>query len=299
MTLASGTPAAEVDIGPSLVRALLQDQHADLADLQIHPVDAGWDNAMFRLGDALAVRLPRRSIAAALILNEQKWLPTIAPRVPLPIPSPIRIGGPACGYPWSWSIVPWMSGESADLASPRADQAEPLARFLRALHVPAPSDAPVSSVRGVPLHPRVEAVEERLQRLERRTSRITSAVRAAWHEALEAPLEDHPTWLHGDLHARNVLVQNGAICGIIDWGDMTSGDRATDLAAIWMLLPDAAARASAVAAYGDATEALWRRARGWAILFAAFLLDTGLQDHPRHARMGELIFQRIEEAKGC
>lgn len=104
-------------------------------------------------------------------------------------------------------------------------------------------------------------------------------------------------WLHGDLHARNVLVKDGAISGVIDWGDMTAGDVATDLASIWMLLGDAGARAKARAAYG-ADEATWARAKGWAVLFAAILLDTGLTDTPRHAVMGERAFQRLAEDTG-
>lgn len=297
MANATGTPPAEVEIDEALVRDLLADQHPDLAGLPIRHVDSGWDNAMFRLGEELCLRLPRRTVAARLILNEQRWLPLLAPRLPLPIPAPVRIGAPGAGYPWSWSVIAWMEGRTADLDPPGADQAEPLAAFLRALHVAAPADAPPNPVRGVPLEGRIEAVEERLARLKRITSAITPRVRRAWREALEAPHERSPTWLHGDLHARNVLVRSGRLTGIIDWGDMTSGDRATDLAALWMLLPDAGARARATEAYGDPDSALWLRARGWAILFATFLLDTGLQDHPQHAAMGRLTFERLAAAE--
>ncbi len=124
---------------------------------------------------------------------------------------------------------------------------------------------------------------------------MTESVWEAWRHALEAPWEGDATWIHGDLHARNVLVDDGSISGVIDWGDIASGDKATDLAAIWMLLPSAASRRRAMEAYLDGSEELWARARGWAVLFGALLLDTGLEDHPRHARMGEATLRRVVE----
>src|SRR6516164_9130358 len=106
-------PPSEVAIDEALVRALLVEQHPDLAGLRITSTSAGWDNHLFRLGDHLAVRLPRRGLASDLILHEQQWLPKLGPRLPLPIPVPVRMGRPGCGYPWSWSVVPWLVGESA------------------------------------------------------------------------------------------------------------------------------------------------------------------------------------------
>jgi aminoglycoside phosphotransferase (APT) family kinase protein len=290
-----GTPPAEVEIDAPLARSLLEDQHPDLADLPLELADTGWDNATFRLGGALALRLPRRALAAPLLLNEQRWLPLLQPRLPLPIPAPVRTGRPGPGYPWAWSVVPWLEGMPADLAPPGADQAEPLAAFLRALHVEAPADAPANPVRGVALASRAEGVEARLDRLRRMTSLITSEVDRAWRRALEAPEGGERTWIHGDPHARNVLVKEDVISGVIDWGDLAAGDRASDLASIWMLLPTPASRARAIEAYGAADEALWVRARGWAVLLGAVLLETGLEDHPRHAAMGETTLRRICE----
>jgi aminoglycoside phosphotransferase (APT) family kinase protein len=126
----------------------------------------------------------------------------------------------------------------ADQHEPSASQARPFAAFLRSLHIPAPAEAPTNPVRGVPLHQRAAAVEARMQRLASKTSLITRQVRQIWHVALHAPLDVPPTWLHGDLHPRNVLVEHGVITGIIDWGDITAGDRATDLASIWMLFDE-------------------------------------------------------------
>jgi aminoglycoside phosphotransferase (APT) family kinase protein len=289
----TGTPASDFQIDAALVRALIEQQHPDLARLPIQMLDAGWDNAMFRLGTQYCVRLPRREAAAALIENEQTWLPYLARQLSLPIPCPCRFGKPALGYPWKWSVLPWLPGTPADLAEPAATQAVALAKFLRSLHVPAPADAPSNAVRGVPLWQRAAVVEERLQRLSVKTDLITKPVKRAWETALQAPCAESSKWLHGDLHARNVLVENGAITGIIDWGDITAGDEATDLAAVWMLFAEQIARQKTLSEYADISEATLQRAKGWAVLFGVVLLDTGLVDHPRHARMGEQTLRRI------
>jgi aminoglycoside phosphotransferase (APT) family kinase protein len=285
---------AEFALDRGFVAGLLADQHPDLAHLPLEEVDAGWDNALFRLGDRLAVRLPRRAAAAPLTAHEQAWLPRIADRLTLPIPAPYRIGIPGRGYPWRWSVVPWLGGGAADQHPPLATQARPFAAFLRSLHVPAPADAPQNPMRGVPLQARADAVEARMRRRAGATDLITPQVMDTWQAALHAPLDAPPTWLHGDLHPRNVLVEDGAITAIIDWGDITAGDCATDLAAIWMLFADAAARRAALAAYPH-SEATLRRAQGWAVFFGVVLLDTGLVDNPRHARIGEQTLRRVAE----
>ena len=115
-----------------------------------------------------------------------------------------------------------------------------------------------------------------------------------WRSALRAREDTLPTWIHGDLHPRNVLVKDGKITGVIDWGDITSGDRATDLAGVWMLFPDRSARERALLDYcADADTVL--RAKGWAVLFAVMLLDTGIQDHPRHAAIGGTTLRQLQD----
>lgn len=291
----TGTPIAELEIDAALVRDLLNAQHPDLQHLPIQPIDVGWDNAMFRLGDRWCVRLPRRQIAVALLQNEQTWLPQLAPQLSLPVPAPYRLGEPTATYPWHWSVLPWLEGVTADQQEPHSNQAERFATFLRSLHTPAPANAPVHQFRGVPLSQRAAAIAPQMQRLETKTTAITPAIKTAWKQALNAPIDSSPCWLHGDLHARNVLVHNGEISGIIDWGDMTSGDRATDLAAIWMLFAEQQARQAAIAKYGNLSDATRHRSIGWAILFGVVLLDTGLIDHPQHARMGKQTLQRVTE----
>jgi aminoglycoside phosphotransferase (APT) family kinase protein len=289
------SPAAEIVVDWHLVRSLLRAQHPDISELPLDEVAAGWDNFTFRLGEEMAVRLPRRAAAVLPLQHEQKWLPVIAENLPLPVPSPLRLGKPDNRYPWPWSILPWLKGETADVTPIRHDQARPFARFLRALHIPAPADAPKNPSRGVPLTQRAASVEERMHRLAQKTSFINSIVRTAWNSSLRAVQDEHPTWIHGDLHPRNVLVHSGALSGIVDWADIAAGDRATDLASIWMLLPTVESRESAISEYGNVPSTTWLRAIGWAILFGVLLLETGLVDNPIHARIGEVTLQRIAE----
>jgi aminoglycoside phosphotransferase (APT) family kinase protein len=289
----SGTPSAELEIDTSSVNRLLAEQHPDLQDLPLSFADSGWDNVMFRLGDRLAVRLPRRTIAANLLRNEQIWLPQLANRLPIPIPLPYRIGVPSPIYPWHWSVIPWLSGETADRAEPDSSQASIFAQFLRNLHISAPQNAPINQFRGVPLSHRAAMLYERMERLENLTNSISIEIRSLWQEALNAPIDVEPTWIHGDLHPRNILVENGQICGAIDWGDMTAGDRANDLAAFWFLFPDPKIRRQAIAAYGKISAATIARAKGWAIFFGVVLLDSGLVDCTRNAAIGEKILKCV------
>jgi aminoglycoside phosphotransferase (APT) family kinase protein len=287
-----GTPPSEISIDINLVQQLLTEQFPNLCNLPIQEVDAGWDNSMFRLGDNLAVRLPRRQLAAELIGHEQTWLPRLAPQLPLPVPTPLYLGQPTPSYPWRWSIVPWLLGQPADLSEPDSAQVIPFMSFLNALHIPAPIDAPVNPYRGVPLVQRAAAVEERMARLTTQTELITP-IKTSWQRSLMAPIDRPSTWIHGDLHARNILVEDGKISGVIDWGDMTSGDIATDLAAIWMLFDDSTVRQFALTTYGRLSDATIYRSIGWAILFGVVLLDTGLVDNPKHAAMGARTLQRV------
>lgn len=266
-------PAAEVDITADLVRALLAGQHPDLATLPVRFLANGWDNASWRLGDDRLVRLPRRELGARIIAHEQRWLPQLAGRLPIQIPSPERTGHPANGYPYSWSVVPYIPGvPAADLAGSLdlATVATQLGRFLAALHVPAPPDAPANPMRGIPLRERAESFEASLEILSGQVD--ADAVRLVWDDALAAPEHDGPPlWLHGDLHPANILIQDGVVSGVIDFGDITAGDPACDLSVMWMLLP-AGCHEQFRAAYGGIDESLRRRARGWALALAVVFL---------------------------
>jgi aminoglycoside phosphotransferase (APT) family kinase protein len=294
-TIPTGTPDAEHEIDVALVQRLLQAQHSDLADLPIRLVDSGWDNVMFRLGEHLSVRLPRRTLAVKLLDHEQTWLPQLATRLPLAVPAPVRLGQPTSEYPWAWSILPWLPGVTADQQEPPANQVKNWIGFLRALHGPAPDNAPQNPWRGVPLQQRASRVTAAMAELHLKTNWVTPEIQRIWHQALEAPIDIPATWLHGDLHPRNVLVQQGVISGVIDWGDITAGDYATDLASIWMLFSEASSRQQAIAEYAGLSEATIQRAKGWAILFGVLLLQTGLVDHPPHAQIGARTLSRVLE----
>ncbi len=179
-------PVTEFEVDQSLVHSLLAEQHPDLARLPLTQIDAGWDNVLWRLGDELLVRLPRRRLAVPLTVNEQRWLPTLAPRLPLPVPAPIRMGRPTGEYPSSWTVVPWLPGAPGDrtaLIDPR-DAAKRLGRFLQALHHGAPSDAPHNPYRGVPLALRAESFEERVAALKGEID--VEATQRVWDRALAA-----------------------------------------------------------------------------------------------------------------
>jgi aminoglycoside phosphotransferase (APT) family kinase protein len=272
-------PVAEVDIDADLVRALLRDQHPDLADLDLRQVAFGWDNVVFRLGDDLAVRIPRRQLAAAFIESEQRWLPELAPHLPLPVPVPVRVGRPALGYPWKWSVVAWMDGADAATEPPidLHETALVLGGFLRALHRPAPADAPRHAFRGIPLADRREVMTTGIEALG--SAIDADRVRAAWDAALAvAPYDGPKVWLHGDLHPANLVVRDGHLAGVVDFGDLTSGDPATDLLVAWSLLPrtEHATFREAVGAVDDDT---WARARGWALTHAVACLASSA-DNP-------------------
>lgn len=282
MTL-SPKPPADVVVDASLVRALLQEQHPDLADLTPVKVAEGWDNAVFRLGGALAVRLPRRAASAALIEHEQRWLPHLSSRLPVPVPVPVRVGVPSGRFGWAWSIVRWLPGQSL-LQTVHADSLDPIAtgtmldRFLRALHQPAPDDAPRNPWRGVPLDNRTAALHEHLQRLDGAVDR--AAILAAWDRALSAPpWPGPPLWIHGDLHPGNLLIgdDDGGLAGVIDFGDLTSGDPATDLAIRWML-PRSMRETFAAWPADDDAEASRMRARGWALVLGVAWLAHARDD---------------------
>ena len=276
-------PAADVEVSADLVRRLLADQHPDLARLPVEFLANGWDNELYRVGDGLVARLPRRALGAQIITNEQRWLPGLAPRLPLPIPSPERTGIPACGYPYSWSVVPYLPGVPAAQASSfdPAAAAAAIGGFLGALHVPAPADAPANPFRGVPLAERAGIFAASLAVLTGHVDRDT--VMRAWVAALAASRYDGPPlWLHGDLHPANILVNDGQVSGVIDFGDITAGDPASDLSVAWMLLPPgfhASFWSAYQAAGGRAGDALRARARGWALNLAIVFLAHS-EDNP-------------------
>lgn len=296
-------PAAEVMVDVPLVRTLLQEQHPDLAGLPLVRLSNGWDNAIFRLGDArtgnsYTVRLPRRRVAVQLLLNEQRWLPAFAAATSVPVPAPLRLGRPSALFPWPWSVNPWFDGDAALGSDPahRAGLAEPLARFLADIHRPAPGDAPRNPVRGLPLASRDLAFRARLG-----SGAVPQPDRlqALWDQLLAVPEWPGPAlWLHGDLHPGNILQHDGGLAAVIDFGDLTSGDPATDLATAWLTFEADGRRAfrTELDRLTGTDPDTWRRARGWALNMAtAMLLHS--DDSPQLFELGRhTVAQLLVEA---
>lgn len=289
-------PAAEVDIDEALVRRLLVSQATgaipDASTMPLRLAAEGWDSAVWRLGDDLAVRLPRRALGAPLARHEQRALPAIAARVEptgVRVPLPVFAGASGAGFPWTWSVVPWFDGDSG-LAVPRSQRAgwaEPLARALRALHAPAPADHPVNPVRGGPLATRGAAVAERLEGLRGAVAQASlDHAEALWQDGVAAPPHrGEPLWIHADLHPGNLVARGGRLIALIDFGDATGGDPAYDLAVAWLAF-DEAGRAEFIAATrGRYDDAAWTRARAWAVAVALMLLFHS-DDDPAYAALG-------------
>lgn len=287
-----GMPDAEFEITETLVRNLLAAQHPDFERLPLVPWATGWDNVIFRLGKAMTVRLPRREVANRLMLNEQRWLPEISDGLPISTPTPLRVGIPDSEYPWHWSVLPWFEGEGADQAAPSSGEVEVLADFLVRLHQLAPDDAPQNPVRGVPLSQRFEATQDRISRLQEKTNLVTPALLKIWERGLSGPLAPDSRWLHGDLHAQNVLVANGRFTAVIDWGDITGGDVATDLTAIWGLFENQGDRERVLNLYAP-DQATLDRAMAWAVMFGVILVDSGLVNSSRHEAQGRDLLARL------
>ena len=299
-------PAAEVQVSADLVRRLLADQHPDLARLPVEFLANGWDNELYRVGDALVARLPRRALGAQIIKNEQRWLPGLAPRLPLPVPYPERTGVPGQGYPYWWSVVPYLPGVPAAQASSfdPAAAATAVGGFLGALHMPAPADAPANPFRGVPLADRDGTFAANLALLASQGGRgrvDQDTVLRMWAAALAAHSYDGPpVWLHGDLHPGNILVNDGQVSGVIDFGDITAGDPASDLSVAWMLLPPGCHDSfwsAYQAAGGRADDALRARARGWALNFAIVFLAHS-EDNPVLREAGHRTLSIVLEDQG-
>jgi aminoglycoside phosphotransferase (APT) family kinase protein len=285
-------PEAEVEISVGLVEALLAEQHPDLAALEVRFENEGWDSAIFRLGDDLAVRMPRRAINAALLPDEMRWLPTLAPRLPLPVNEPVRVGAPGCGYPWAWSVSRWFDGATwadADVRDP-FEAATVLGMFVGALGYPAPDDAPRNPYRGGPLSDRDAPLRARVDQLGSTIDR--DAVLGMWDDALDASVNSARVWVHGDLHPANIIVRDGLLVAVIDWVDLCAGDTAYDLAAAWFCFDDPAARAVFQSSTGVDDEATWIRARACALSHAVACLANSADNARMHA-VGERTLRAV------
>jgi aminoglycoside phosphotransferase (APT) family kinase protein len=269
--------ADEVDTDAALVGRLLAEQFPHWADLPIEPVRPfGTDNALYRLGDDMVVRLPRRERTSGTLEKERLWLPRLAPLLPLAVPVPLAEGLPAEGYPFPWSVYGWLTGENATIEriTDRSQLATDLAQFVAALQRIDPTGGPAPGehnfFRGVPLGMRDEGTRAAIASLSGRID--AGAVTVAWDEALQAPeWERPPVWIHGDLDARNLLVEEGRLSGVIDWGGLGVGDPACDVMIAWKVLSADTRDSFRTALSVD--EATWARSRGWALSQALIALS--------------------------
>jgi aminoglycoside phosphotransferase (APT) family kinase protein len=269
--------ADEVETNSRLVRRLLEAQFPRWADLRVEAVrSAGTDNALFRLGDDMVVRLPRIARAAGQVAKEQDWLPRLAPLLPLAIPVPLARGSSSDFYPWQWSVYRWLEGTavaSSDSLSEPVVAAAELGRFVAALHgidsTGVPHPGPHNAFRGVPLSRRDRATRTATHAL--RDTIDTVVATAALNAALGSPpWSGKPMVIHGDLQPANLLMRNGRLSAVIDFGCLGAGDPACDLMAAWTFLPSAARYAFRAATGAD--DAAWARGRGWALSFGLIAL---------------------------
>jgi aminoglycoside phosphotransferase (APT) family kinase protein len=275
--------ANEVDTNIDLVVRLLATQFPQWAGFPIRPVpSAGTDNALYRLGAEMVVRLPRIDWAIGQVEKERQWLPKLAPFLPLAIPVQLARGKPGEGYPWQWSVYRWLEGESATIeriANPR-QAATDLAQFIAALQRIDTAGGPLAvehKLRGIPLTMRDAQTREAIAALQGMID--TDAATMVWEAALQAPEWDRePIWFHGDLLPGNLLVEQGRLSAVIDFGGLGVGDPACDLMIAWGLFSGESRDVfRAALAVDDAT---WVRGRGHALSQAAIFIPYYLSTNP-------------------
>jgi aminoglycoside phosphotransferase (APT) family kinase protein len=285
-----------VVIDADLARRLVAAQFPQWADLPVAPVELdGWDNRTFRLGPELSVRLPSGDWYALQVDKEQTWLPRLAAHLPLAIPQPVARGEPGEGYPYPWSVYRWLEGapaSSAPVADPVA-LATALASFLVALRrAPAaggPAPGRHNFFRGGPLATYAEETSRALEALGDEVA--ADAVRRTFDDALGALWEGPPVWVHGDVAAGNLLLRDGRLAAVIDFGCAAVGDPACDVVIAWTLFSGASREAFRAGLGVD--EATWSRGRGWALWKA---LITLVGDLERGDRAGAAATRRVVDA---
>jgi aminoglycoside phosphotransferase (APT) family kinase protein len=261
----------EVLVDDDTVRALVKDQFPRWADRQLVRIaDSGTDNAIYRLGNDLGIRLPRIQWAEAQIEKECRWLPPLAPGLPSAVPVPLAEGRPGLGYPFPWLVYPWLAGTSLDRAAVDSwsGLAEEVAEFVLALQQLPTEDGPAPTRRGAPMAQFDEAVRWGISQLNGTVD--VDRARDVWQSALEAGgWPEDPVWVHGDLLPGNILIAKGRLSGIIDWSGAGVGDPACEAMLAWSLPPEARRIYRRALGFDDAT---WARARGWVVEQTVFYI---------------------------
>ena len=268
--------SAEIEVDAALARRLLADQFPELELRSLEPVGTGWDNTVWRVDGEWAFRFPRRRVAIPGVERELAVMPLLAPHVPLPVPEPVFVGAPSERFPWPFFGARYLAGrEPADAGldeEGRERLARPLAAFLRALHVvDAPIELPEDPLRRTDMAFRVPRAEGMLAETQRRSLwRVPSRAGEILEAARGRPVPPATVIVHGDLHLRHVLVDDGRLAAVIDWGDVCRADPCVDLVLYWSLLPPGA-RAAFLDAYGAVEEEQLLRARVLSLMICAAL----------------------------
>ncbi len=264
------------------VERLIAAQFPQWAHLPVTPVEpGGWDNRTFRLGGTMTVRMLSSPGHAGQAEKEQRWLPVLAPQLPLPVPVPLAAGVPGEGYPYGWSVYPWIDGSPASLdgITDLVAFAETLADFLEALAAVDPTGGPPPAAhggfRGAPLTTYDDETRRTVAALGDRID--GRAALRVWDEALAAPFAGPPVWFHGDVAAGNLLVRGGRLAAVIDFGCTGVGDPACDLAIAWTLLHGESRRVFRAALGVD--DGMWARGRGW-VLWKELITQLGRLEAP-------------------
>lgn len=269
----------EIDVSVGLVAALLAAQFPEFADLPIRPVTpVGTVNAMFRLGDELAVRLPRVPWGKDDVAAELEWLPLLAPYLPVAVPLPVAQGHPTPEYPWTWSIKRWLDGENPSVGQLSAPDllAADLANFILAFRAIELPEGP-RAYRGGALAAQDTQTRGALEQLDALVD--TTAVRGVWDAALRLPAWERPdVWAHADLMPGNLVLTDGRLTGVLDFPTAGKGDPATDLIIAWNLLPASVRPAFRAAVQVD--DATWARGRAKALSIAVIALPYYLNTNP-------------------
>jgi aminoglycoside phosphotransferase (APT) family kinase protein len=289
--------ADEIETDAALVHGLIAAQFPQWAGLPVKRVpSAGTDNALYRVGEELVARLPRRERLAQAIAFEVEWMPRLAPLLPVAVPEVVAMGEPAERYPCPWALYRWLPGENPVVGELRdADGlALELGSFVRALRAVELADPPVAG-RGVPLVERDAPTRQAIGELEGMVD--AAAATALWEQALGAPAWDGPTrWMHGDLASFNLIVRDGRLAGVIDWSGAGVGDPAVDLMPAWQLLPAASRDAfRETTAVDDAT---WARGRGWALSVALIQLPYYAETNPALAASARRMIEQVLADRG-
>ena len=285
--------ADEIETDVPLVRRLLAAQFPEWAGLPIERVrSAGTDNALYRLGEDLVVRLPRIHWAVDGVGKDMLWLPKLAPLLPVAVPVPLAKGEPAEDYPWTWGVYPWLAGENPAIDSvPDAKSlTNEVADFVKALHRVDLAGGPAAR-RGRPLA-EVQDEEARAALAELKGMIDVDAATAAWNAAIQAPpWTGRPVWVHGDLLAGNLLLEGRRLTGVIDWGGVGIGDPACDLIVAWGLLPrDLRPAFRAKLGVDDET---WARGRGWALSIGLIALPYYKDTNPVLAATARQLIREV------